>query len=98
MLIQGKIGGDTGFWMDIRTQSTLLAAIVGLALGLSMLLRGGRARVLTLYSFFALNVGGYYFAQFFLSLFSPATRFPWLLRIVVGFLGLDRRVTAMPAR
>lgn len=70
--------------MDIRTQSTLLAAIVGLALGLSMLLRGGRARVLTLYSFFALNVGGYYFAQFFLSLFSPATRFPWLLRIAVG--------------
>src|SRR5712692_3859127 len=70
--------------MDISTQSTLLAAIVGLALGLSMLLRGGRARVLTLYSFFALNVGGYYFAQFFLSLFSPATRFPWLLRIAVG--------------
>ncbi|MBX5484362.1 MAG: GAF domain-containing protein [Myxococcaceae bacterium] len=51
--------------MDIRTQSALLAAIVGLALGVSMLLRPGRARVLTAYSVFAMVVAGYYFAQFF---------------------------------
>jgi len=70
--------------MDIRTQSALLAAIVGLALGLSMLLRGGRARVLTLYSFFALNVGGYYFAQFLFSLFWASSRFPWVARIALS--------------
>src|SRR5260221_2514417 len=49
-----------------------------------MLLRGGRARVLTLYSFFALNVGGYYFAQFLFNLFWSSTRFPWVARIAVG--------------
>jgi len=70
--------------MDIRTQSALLAAIVGLALGFSMLLRGGRARVLTLYSFFALNVGGYYFAQFLFNLFWSSTRFPWVARVALG--------------
>jgi signal transduction histidine kinase len=56
--------------MDIGTQSTLLAAIVGLALGLSMLLRAARPRVLTLYSAFALTVGGYYLAHFLHSLSS----------------------------
>ncbi|HME90995.1 MAG TPA: ATP-binding protein [Myxococcaceae bacterium] len=70
--------------MDIRTQSTLLAAIVGLALGLSMLLRVGRARVLTLYSVFALTVGGYYLAQFFRSLLFASTQFPWSARVASG--------------
>ena len=57
--------------MDIRTQSALLAAIVGLALGVSMLLRAQRPRVLTLYGIFALSVGGFYFARFLEWLF------PW---------------------
>lgn len=51
--------------MDIRTQSALLAGIVGIALGVSMLLRASRPRALTAYSLFALIVGGFYFAQFF---------------------------------
>ena len=70
--------------MDIRTQSTLLAAIVGLALGLSMLLRAGRPRVLTLYSVFALTVGGYYLAHFFQSVFAASAQSGWSLRMAAG--------------
>src|SRR5215471_16699292 len=70
--------------MDIRTQSTLLAAIVGLALGLSMLLRAGRLRVLTLYSVFALTVGGYYLAHFFQSVFAASAQSGWSLRMAAG--------------
>ena len=51
--------------MDIRTQSSLLAAIIGLALGLAMLLRPQRPRVLSLFGVFALSVGGFYLARFF---------------------------------
>ena len=51
--------------MDIRTQSDLLASIVGLALGVSMLLRSDRSRVSTRYGAFALTVGGFYLAHFF---------------------------------
>ncbi|XXF80976.1 ATP-binding protein [Myxococcaceae bacterium GXIMD 01537] len=69
--------------MDIRTQSALLASIIGLALGLSMLLRPGRPRVLTLYSFFALTVAGYYLSVFFHSVF-PAPTYPWVSRVAVG--------------
>ncbi|HYO66808.1 MAG TPA: ATP-binding protein [Archangium sp.] len=69
--------------MDIRTQSALLASIIGLALGVSMLLRAGRPRVLTLYSVFALTVGGYYLSSFFDSLFSRAG-YPWVSRVAVG--------------
>jgi two-component system, NtrC family, sensor histidine kinase HydH len=69
--------------MDIRTQSELLASIVGLALGLSMLLRAGRPRVLTLYSVFSLTVGGYYLSSFFHSLFASA-EYPWVARVAVG--------------
>lgn len=50
--------------MDIRTQSALLAAIVGLALGVSMLLRPQRPRVLTLFGIFALTVGTFYLSRF----------------------------------
>ncbi len=50
--------------MDIRTQSALLAAIVGLALGVATLLRGQRARALTLYGVFALSVGLFHLARF----------------------------------
>jgi two-component system sensor histidine kinase HydH len=70
--------------MDIRTQSALLASIVGLALGLSMLLRAQRPRVLTLYAALCLTVGGYYLAHFFHSLFAADTQWPWTARIVVG--------------
>jgi two-component system sensor histidine kinase HydH len=55
--------------MDIRTQSSLLAAIIGLALGLAMLLRPQRPRVLSLFGVFALSVGGFYLARFFERLF-----------------------------
>jgi signal transduction histidine kinase len=70
--------------MDIRTLSALLASIVGLALGLSMLLRAGRPRVLTLYSVFALTVGGYYLSSFFHSLFATTAPASWLERVAVG--------------
>lgn len=55
--------------MDIRTQSALLAGIIGLALGLSMLLRQQRARVVTLFGVFALSVGAFHFARFLEGLF-----------------------------
>jgi len=70
--------------MDIRTQSTLLAAIVGLALGLSMLLRAERPRVLTLYSVFALTVGGFYLAHFFEGVFAVSAHSGWWLRTASG--------------
>jgi len=69
--------------MDIRTQSALLASIIGLALGVSMLLRPGRPKVLTLYSVFALTVAGYYLSFFFHSIF-PAASYPWTSRITLG--------------
>lgn len=55
--------------MDIRTQSALLAAIVGLALGVAMLLRAQRPRVLTLYGIFAISVGSFHLARFLEGLF-----------------------------
>src|SRR4051794_34681429 len=71
--------------MEIRTQVSLLASIVAIALGLSMLLRDSRARVQTLYSTFALSVGGFYLAHFVHTLVgshgSPAA---WLLRVTIG--------------
>ncbi|MGQ0504359.1 MAG: ATP-binding protein [Myxococcaceae bacterium] len=69
--------------MDIRTQSSLLAGIVGLALGVSMLLRPDRPRSFTRYSAFALILGGFYFASFFNELFAPLT-YPWAKRISMG--------------
>lgn len=57
--------------MDIRTQSALLAAIVGLALGVSVLLRPQRPRVLSQFGAFALSVGGFYLTKFLEGLF------PW---------------------
>ena len=50
--------------VDIRTQSSLFAAIVGLALGVAMLLRTQRPRVLTLFGLFALSVGAFDLARF----------------------------------
>ncbi|HEX8909033.1 MAG TPA: ATP-binding protein [Anaeromyxobacteraceae bacterium] len=51
--------------MDIRTQATLLAAIVTLALAGAALLRDNRTRVFTLFSLFAANLGLYSLADFF---------------------------------
>ncbi len=55
--------------MDIRSQSSLLAAIVGLALGVSMVLRPQRARVATLYGLFAGSIGAFHFLRFLEGLF-----------------------------
>lgn len=70
--------------VDIRTQSALLAAIVGLALGVSVLLRAQRPRVLTQYAIFALSIGIYYLTRFMEGLF------PWNLGTLTGraMLGL----------
>jgi two-component system, NtrC family, sensor histidine kinase HydH len=70
--------------MDFRTQSALLAAIVGVSLGLSMLLRGARPRVVTLYSGLALTLGGFYAVSFLLAVLQPAEAFPWLSRIALS--------------
>jgi two-component system, NtrC family, sensor histidine kinase HydH len=68
--------------MDIRTQSALLASIVGLALGVSMLLRAGRPRDATLYSLLALTVGGYYLTQFLHSVVHVGP--DWVPRVLLG--------------
>ncbi len=70
--------------MDIRTQSSLLAAIVGLALGMAMLLRTQRARVLTLYGVFAISVGGFHLARFLEGLFPFVPDGPLVGRIMLG--------------
>lgn len=70
--------------MDIRTQSALLSAIVGVALGLSMLLRRARPRVISLYGILALNVGGYYAASFLHSLVVPGASVQWPERMTLG--------------
>ncbi len=55
--------------MDIRSQSDLLAAIICLALALSVLLRP-RRRALTLYSFLCLSLFGFHLGQFLSALTS----------------------------
>ena len=70
--------------MDIRTQSSLLAAIVGLALGMAMLLRTQRPRVLTLYGVFAISVGGFHLARFLEGLFPFEQGGPLVGRIMLG--------------
>ncbi len=50
--------------MDIRTQIALLAALIGIALGVSMLLRPQRARVVSLYGVFAISVGAWHLSRF----------------------------------
>ncbi|MER2562876.1 MAG: ATP-binding protein [Myxococcaceae bacterium] len=71
--------------MDIRTQSALLAGIIGLALGISMLLRQQRARVVTLFSVFALSVGAFHFARFLEGLFPIVDDAPSIVsRVMLG--------------
>lgn len=69
--------------MDIRTQSALLAAIVGLALGLSMLLRVGRTRVMWSYAVFAGAVSSYYLAHF-LDRLADGSGAGWAARVTLG--------------
>src|SRR4051812_183833 len=69
--------------MDIRTQSALLAFIVGTTLGLAMLLRSGRSRVQFLYAAFACSVAGYYLSQFAFYLVTRDAN-PWLWRVTLG--------------
>ncbi|MBI2894089.1 MAG: two-component system sensor protein [Deltaproteobacteria bacterium] len=52
--------------MDLRTQTALLAAILSLALGVSVLLRGRTDRQHVLFVVFGLNLTAYYLATFFL--------------------------------
>jgi two-component system, NtrC family, sensor histidine kinase HydH len=70
--------------MDIRTQTSLLACIVATALGLSMMLRSNRARVLTAYSIFAFIVGSFYLADFLRSVFVTGGLTGWPVRVVLG--------------
>lgn len=67
--------------MDIRTQTALLAAIVNLALAVSMLLRPGRPRVITLYSTLGLGIAAYYLGDF---LFALTDHDVWR-RVSLGF-------------
>jgi signal transduction histidine kinase len=69
--------------MDLRTQITLLAAIVSTSFGLSVLLRVGRTRVLTFYSLLCFSVGLHYVAQL-LNLKLHAAGYPWLPRVTMG--------------
>lgn len=50
--------------MDFRTQTTLLAAIVAVALGISLLLRSQRSKAFTLFSILCLSVASWYLAEF----------------------------------
>ncbi|MBE2248206.1 MAG: GAF domain-containing protein [Myxococcus sp.] len=71
--------------MDIRTQSALLAGIIGLALGISMLLRQQRARVVTLFGVFALSVGAFHLARFLEGLFPIVDDAPGVAaRVMLG--------------
>ncbi len=59
--------------MDIRTQSSLLAAIIGLAIGIAVLLRTPRPRVLTMFGIFAISVGAFDLATFLEGIFPFAS-------------------------
>ena len=54
--------------MDFRTQSTLLAAIMAVALAVAMLLRSERAKAFTLFAVLCLTLGAWYVGDFLFSL------------------------------
>src|SRR5919204_2008207 len=64
-MISGAVSLRIPCSVDIRTQATLLAAIVTLALAGAALLRDDRPRVFTLFAAFAANLGVYSLADFF---------------------------------
>ena len=70
--------------MDIRTQTALLASIVATALGLSLVLRSGRARVLTAYAIFAFAAGAFDLADFLRSVFLSGGLSGWPVRVAIG--------------
>src|SRR5215813_13025561 len=70
--------------MDVRTQTALLACIVATALGLSLVLRSGRARVLTAYAIFAFAAGAFYLADFLRSVFLSGGLVGWPVRVAIG--------------
>jgi signal transduction histidine kinase len=95
--------------VDIRTQATLLAAIVTLALAGAALLRDNRPRVFTLFAIFSANLGVYSLGVFFhrwpgaelrydlwerLAVFTGALLPASALAFFLEFLGVARR----PAR
>jgi len=88
--------------VDIRTQSTLLAAIIAVALAVSMLLRPRRAKTLSLFAVLCLSLASWYLAQF---LFTITGLDLWLRAVIatgaaipaavlaffLEFLGVSRR-------
>jgi signal transduction histidine kinase len=83
--------------LDIRTQTALLACIVATALGLSMVLRSSRARVLTAYSIFAFTAGAFYLADFLRSVFLSGGLTGWPVRVAVGVRLLSAAVVPSAA-
>lgn len=83
--------------MDIRTQTALLACIVATALGLSLVLRSGRARVLTAYAVFAFAAGAFYLADFLRSVFLSGGLTGWPVRVAIGVRLLSAAVVPSAA-
>src|SRR5690606_21681976 len=63
-----KETGSNGTALDLSTQSSLLAAIVALALAISMLLRRQRARTFSLFALVCLSFAAWYLARFLFSI------------------------------
>lgn len=87
--------------MDLSTQSSLLAAIVSLALAVSMLLRTQRARTFSLFALVCLSFAAWYLARFLFSItgapfwlrvsFATAAMVPSaVLEFLLAFLGIGR--------
>lgn len=88
--------------MDFRTQISLLAAIVAVALGASLLLRSQRSKAFTLFSILCLSVASWYLGEF---LYTWTGKNFWLrasiatsaavpaaaLAFFLEFLGVSRR-------
>ncbi|HLV60655.1 MAG TPA: GAF domain-containing protein, partial [Fredinandcohnia sp.] len=85
--------------MDLSTQSSLLAAIVALALAISMLLRRQRARSFSLFALACLSFAAWYLARFLFSItgaglwgrvaVATGALVPWaVLAFFLAFLGV----------
>src|SRR5690606_29876566 len=90
-----------GLALDLSTQSSLLAAIVSLALAVSMLLRTQRARTFSLFALVCLSFAAWYLARFLFSItgapfwlrvsFATAAMVPSaVLEFLLAFLGIGR--------
>lgn len=87
--------------MDLSTQSSLLAAIVSLALAISMLLRRQRARIFSLFALVCLAFAAWYLARFLFSItgapfwtrasLATGAVVPYaVLEFLLAFLGIGR--------